>query len=345
MADSATVSATGGRPSAGRSLGAVFSHPKAGLLSVWGLLILYSALTQDRFLTEANITNILRSNASLFLLAVGATYALISGGVDLSVGSILALSGVALSQFIGTMPVGVAILLTLGLATLMGAANGVLIGPLGLSPFVVTLGALAAYRGFALIWVDGRTTTVTDDFLVDLGDGKWGSVPVPAVIMVIGLIVCAYLLRFTYFGRDVYAVGGNEQAATLAGIRVGPVRVGVYAISGLFAGVAAVLLVGRLASASPTVAQGWELTAIAAILLGGTTLVGGVGGVGGTAIGVLFLATIDNSLTLAGVSSFWQNVVTGGVLIAALGFDRLRLQFAVRRAASEMTEEEEGETQ
>lgn len=314
-----------------RLAGSSLSHPLAGLTAAWAALVIFSAMTQDRFLTEVNITNILRSNSSLFLLAMGSTFALVSGGVDLSVGSNLALTGIAMSQFAEAMPIGTAMILALLLATACGTANGVLIGAFGLSPFVVTLGSLAALRGFALIWTDGRTVTFTESFIVKLGDGSWGRVPVPAVIMIGSLIVCWYLLRFTYFGRDVYAVGGNEQAANLAGIHVDRVRIGVYAISGFFAGAAGVLLTGRLVSASPTVAQGWELTAIAAILLGGTTLAGGVGGVAGSAIGVLFLGTINNSLTLADVSSFWQFVVTGVVLIAALGFDRLRLQFALRR--------------
>lgn len=321
-------------PTLERLTEASLSHPLAGLVGALAVLVIFSAVTQDRFLTEVNVTNILRSNASLFLLAMGSTFALVSGGVDLSVGSNLALTGIAMSQFVEAMPIGPAMILALMLATACGATNGIMIGAFGLSPFVVTLGSLAALRGFALIWTDGRTVTFTDSIVVRLGDGSWGPVPVPAVIMIGGLIVCWYLLRFTYFGRDVYAVGGNEQAANLAGIHVGRVRIGVYAISGFFAGAAGVLLTGRLASASPTVAQGWELTAIAAILLGGTTLAGGVGGVAGTAIGVLFLATINNSLTLADVSSFWQFVVTGVVLIAALGFDRLRLQFALRRATA-----------
>lgn len=317
-----------------RLAGSSLSHPLAGLVSALVILVVFSALTQDRFLTEVNLTNVLRSNASLFLLAMGSTFALVSGGVDLSVGSNLALTGIAMSQFVEVLPIGPAVLLALLLATACGAANGVMVGAFGLSPFVVTLGTLAALRGFALIWTDGRTVTFTESFVVELGDGSWGPIPIPAIVMVGALLICWYLLRFTYFGRDVYAVGGNEQAANLAGIHVGRVRIGVYAVSGFFAGAAGVLLTGRLASASPTVAQGWELTAIAAILLGGTTLAGGVGGVTGSAIGVLFLGTINNSLTLAGVSSFWQFVVTGVVLIAALGFDRLRLQFALRRATA-----------
>lgn len=317
-----------------RLAGSSLSHPLAGLVCALAVLAILSSITQDRFLTEVNVTNILRSNASLFLLAMGSTFALVSGGVDLSVGSSLALTGMAMSQFVEAVPIGPAVLLALLLATACGAANGVMVGAFGLSPFVVTLGTLAAFRGFALIWTDGRTVTFTESFVVKLGDGSWGPVPIPAIIMVGALLICWYLLRFTYFGRDVYAVGGNEQAANLAGIHVGRVRVGVYAVSGFFAGAAGVLLTGRLASASPTVAQGWELTAIAAILLGGTTLAGGVGGVVGSAVGVLFLGTINNSLTLAGVSSFWQFVVTGVVLVAALGFDRLRLQFALRRATA-----------
>ena len=317
-----------------RLAGSSLSHPLAGLVVALAVLVIFSAITQDRFLTEVNLTNILRSNASLFLLAMGSTFALVSAGVDLSVGSSLALTGIAMSQFVEAMPIGPAMLLALLLATACGAANGVMIGTFGLSPFVVTLGTLAALRGFALIWTDGRTVTFTKSLVVRLGDGSWGRVPIPGVVMLAALVVCWYLLRFTYFGRDVYAVGGNEQAAKLAGIHVARVRIGVYAISGFFAGAAGVMLTGRLASASPTVAQGWELTAIAAILLGGTTLAGGVGGVAGSAIGVLFLGTINNTLTLAGVSSFWQFVVTGVVLIAALGFDRLRIQFALRHATT-----------
>ena len=207
-------------------------------------------------------------------------------------------------------------------ALIGGAVNGVLIGKVGLSFFVVTLGTLSLYRGIVNIWSDTETTYITSGFVDAIGFGKLAGVPYPVWIMVATYVVALVVLRWTYFGRDVYAVGGNITAARLSGINVARTLILVYAIAGLCAGIAGVIQAGRLGAASPLVGESTPLDAAAAVLLGGTSFLGGVGGVTGTAVGVLFIGTLQNGLSIAAVSSFWQQVVTGVILIVAIAIDR-----------------------
>ncbi len=202
--------------------------------------------------------------------------------------------------------------------------NGVLIGRFGLSFFVVTLGTLVLYRGIVNIWSDSETEYVVSPFIDAIGFGTWLGIATPIWIMLGTFVVAGVLLRWTYFGRDVYAVGGNIDAARLSGITVARTIVLVYGIAGLCAALGGVVQVGRLGAASPLVGEDIPLQAAAAVLLGGTSFLGGVGGVVGTAVGVLFIGTLQNGLSIAGVSSFWQQVVTGIILIAAVAIDRVQ---------------------
>jgi ribose transport system permease protein len=303
------------------------------LLLLVGIFV-YFSLSQPDFLSQANIENLLTSSSILFVVSIGMTFVVLTGGIDLSVGSLLALSGIVLSTLFNDwgLPAPFAVLLTCLVAALIGGAvNGVLIGKVGLSFFVVTLGTLSLYRGIVNIWSDTETTYITSGFVDALGFGKFLGIPYPVWIMVATYVVALVVLRWTYFGRDVYAVGGNITAARLSGINVARTLIAVYAIAGLCAGIAGAIQAGRLGAASPLVGDSTPLDAAAAVLLGGTSFLGGVGGVTGTAVGVLFIGTLQNGLSIAAVSSFWQQVVTGAILIVAIGIDRIQQQGGLRR--------------
>ena len=302
------------------------SRYAAVLVLAVALFVAFSA-TQNNFFTGANVENLLSSVSILWIVAMGMTFVVLTGGIDLSVGSLLALSGLILSKlFNGVgMPAWSAVLLTLALGALIGGAvNGVLIGRVGLSFFVVTLGTLSLYEGIVNIWSGTKTTYITSTLIDNIGFGKLLGIVVPIWIMIGSFAVAFVVLRWTYFGRDVYAVGGNIDAARLSGINVPRTLMAVYAIAGLGAALAGVVQAGRLGAASPLVGQNIPLDAAAGVLLGGTSFSGGVGGVAGTAVGVLFIGTLQNGLSIAGVSSFWQQVVTGVILIVAVSIDRLQ---------------------
>jgi ribose transport system permease protein len=285
------------------------------------------SVSQQNFFTSSNVENLLTSVSILWVVSIGMTFVVLTAGIDLSVGSLLALSGIVLSHLMNNagLPawLGVALTLLFGLAIGAGV-NGVLIGRVGLSFFVVTLGTLSLYEGIVNIWSDTKTTYLTSGLIDGIGFGKALGISTPIWIM-IGTFLLAYVvLRWTYFGRDVYAVGGNIDAARLSGINVGRTLMAVYGIAGLGAALAGVIQAGRLGAASPQVGQDIPLAAAAAVLLGGTSFTGGVGSVVGTAVGVLFIGTLQNGLSIAGVSSFWQQVVTGVILIVAVSIDRLQ---------------------
>ncbi len=320
----------GGKPPRGRlgATGVVVFRGMRRFLGVLIALVIMTAIfgfTQNRFFTVTNLVLILRSMSVLFLVSVGNTFVLLTAGFDLSVGSMLSLAGVTLAFMTGAhWDPWLAMALTMGFtAVLGGAVNGVLIGYAKLSFFVVTLATLSLFRGINFVWTQGFTRTVDSNAVATIGDGKIGGFSVPVLIMLGVLLVSLFVLHYTRFGRAVYAVGGNREAARLSGINVGAVIVAVYAISGLLAGLAGIIQTGRLAAAAPVAGTGIELSAAAAVLLGGTSFSGGSGGVGGTLVGVLFIGVLRNGLGLAGVSAFWQDIVTGIILIAAIAVDRI----------------------
>jgi len=215
--------------------------------------------------------------------------------------------------------------LTLVAGGALGAlVNGVLIGRVGLSFFVVTLGTLSLYQGIVNIWSKTQTTYITSPLIDWFGFGHVLGIPAPIMIMIMVYAIAFVVLRWTYFGRDVYAVGGNIEAARLSGINVSRTLICVYGITGLAAALGGIIQAGRLGAASPLVGSSIPLDAAAAVLLGGTSFVGGVGGVTGTAVGVLFIGTLQNGLAISGVSSFYQQVVTGAILIVAVTIDRMQ---------------------
>ncbi len=298
-----------------------------GVGGVLVALIVYLSITQDRFLTYDNFVNIMATNAVLLVVAVGLTFVLLNGGIDLSLGGLMAFTGVVMAELIGAgWPTALAALAVIVLAAVIGTVvNGVLIGKVGLSFLVVTLGTGSVLRGIAQVRTAGQSQSLFgNELLTTLGSDKVAGVPILVLVSLAVLVLGILVLRYTGFGRMVYATGGNRVAARYAGIEVTNISVAVFGIAGLLAGLAAVMDSARLSNASPTAATGIELTAAAAVLLGGTSFMGGRGTLLGTLLGVLFLGVLSNGITLAGISAFWQGIVSGAVLIAAVLLDRLR---------------------
>ncbi|NMR31744.1 ABC transporter permease subunit [Crystallibacter degradans] len=291
-----------------------------------GLLVLCLALfiaTPD-FLTAGNMLNIGIQASTIAVLAFGMTFVIVAAGIDLSVGSVAALSAMVSASMFTTAGLNGWVALLGGLLTgaAAGAASGMATAYGRLPSFIATLAMLSVARGLTLVISDGRPVRTADQ--VSFLGGNLGPIPMPIVVLVVAGLVASFLLNRTVIGRYMYAVGGNTEAARLSGIPVQKVLVIVFALSGLFAGLAGMLLSGRLDSAQPQAAVGYELDAIAAVVIGGASLAGGVGRISGTLVGALVLVVIRNGLNLLNVSSFWQQVVIGLVIALAVGIDVLR---------------------
>jgi ribose/xylose/arabinose/galactoside ABC-type transport system permease subunit len=262
------------------------------------------------------------------------TFVILSGGIDLSVGSMVALSGVVLGSALQAgVPVPAAILLGLATGAACGLVNGLLITRGGLPPFIATLGLMSIARGAALLFTDGRPISGFDAGFRTLSTGRPLAIPAPVLLMAIVYLVAHFVLTRTTFGRYVYAIGGNEEATRLSGVRVGYYKTLVYVLSGVTSAIAAVTLTARLNSAQPIAGLMYELDAIAATVIGGTSLLGGSGTLVGTLIGALIMGVLRNGLNLLGISSFLQQVVIGGVIIAAVLVDSmLNARAEARRA-------------
>lgn len=300
-----------------------------GILPVLVLIIIVFAFIAPNFMTEANMMNITRQASINIVLAAGMTFVILTGGIDLSVGSILGVTAVmalvsSLNPALAEFAVPIALIAGLG----MGIFNGLLVAYAGLPPFIVTLGTYTALRGAAYLVADG-TTVINSKISFDwIGNGYLGSVPWLVIIAFTVIAICWFILRRTTLGTHIYAVGGNLQAARLTGIKVSLVLIFVYAASGLLSGLGGVMSASRLYSANGNLGMGYELDAIAAVILGGTSFVGGIGTITGTLIGALIIATLNNGMTLMGVSYFWQLVIKGGVIIVAVLIDKYRTQKA-----------------
>jgi ribose transport system permease protein len=298
---------------------------------VIGLVVfcVYLSFTQEVFLTWSNWQNIFRTNSVVLILALGMTFVVITAGIDLSVASMTIAAGMIFGIAIdhGWSWIA-AVVVTLGFGVLLGLVNGILIGIARISFFVVTLGTLSIYASIALLTTSGETIALYDktSFNTSSSLANETLMGIPNALILCGVLyaVGAFVLRQTRFGRAVYAVGSNSEAARLAGVKVVAILVAVYTISGLMAGTGAVVQTGRLAAAAPQVDPTLMLTVVAAVLIGGTAYTGGEGGLLGTVIGVFFLGVVQNGLTLSSVSSFWQGTVSGLILIIAVGLGVLR---------------------
>lgn len=284
------------------------------------LFIILSILTSD-FLTVKNILNVLRQTSTNMIVAVGMTMVLLTGGIDLSVGSVAALTAVFSVSFMTkyNMAVVPAILLGLLIGLLCGFINGFIISKLNLPPFIVTLAMMCSARGLALVYTNGVSIPGVPKTAVVLGQGYIaGVIPIPVIFMIVVLVLFGFLLKKSVFSRHVYAIGGNEECARLSGISVSKVKIIVYSIAGLLSALAGIILTMRLASGQPMLGDGLEMDAIAACVLGGTSLSGGKGSLFGTIIGCLFLTVLANGLNLAGVSSYMQQFLKGIIIVAAV---------------------------
>jgi len=285
----------------------------------------------DHFLTPANITNIIVQSAVVGIAAVGGTFVIVTAGIDLSVGSNVALSGMTAALLVkGGMNPLLGILVAIMIATLIGMFNGASATVLKLAPFIVTLAVQGMARGLTLQISQGQSVYALPDAFNWLGGSAIFGIPVPVYAVVIVFIVGHLLLANTTFGHKVYAVGGNREAARLAGIRDQRILFAVYAVAGACAGIAAVILVGRLGSATPTAATGLELQVIAAVVVGGTSLFGGKGSMIGTAVGVLLIGVINNGLTLLNVSPFWIQFMQGALIFLAVLLDAVNTRRLTR---------------
>lgn len=300
-----------------------FLKENGALGALIAMVVLLAFMSGD-FLTTQNLLNVGVQAAVTAILAFGVTFAIVSGGIDLSVGSVAAFSGIMLG-WLGTqgVPIWLAFVLAIATGTACGLVNGLLISYGKLPPFIATLAMLSAARGLALVLSDGTPITLPES-VSWIGEtiGDW--LPVPVIVMIVMCVITALVLIKTYSGRAMYAIGGNEEAAHLSGIRVRRQKLVIYALVGAFAAVAGIVLASRLASAQPQAADGYELDAIAAVVIGGASLAGGVGKASGTLVGALILAVLRNGLNLLDVSAFWQQVVIGAVIALAVLLDTLR---------------------
>jgi len=274
------------------------------------------------FLTLSNVMNILEQSSINAIVAVGMTFVIITAGIDLSVGSILAFSGVVMASLLqGGVPIVLALLAGLAVGTVCGLLNGFLVSIGKLPPFIVTLGMMSVARGAALVYTDGRPISTFEPAFRYLATGKIFFLPMPLLIMLLVYLITHLILTRTKFGLYTYAIGGNEEATHLSGVNVRFHKTMVYALSGLTSAIAAVLLTARLNSAQPIAGMMYELDAIAATVIGGTSLMGGEGTLTGTFIGALIMGVLRNGLNLLGVSSFLQQIIIGLVIIIAVLFD------------------------
>lgn len=299
------------------------------------LMVIALALMTDKFFTVDNSLNVLRQICANLCLSIGMTIIILSGGIDLSVGSMLALSGAVAAGLLkngvvvpGTdifieVTVSGAILAGLLVGTALGWFNGFVITRFKLPPFVATLGMLSIARGLTMLWTGGFPITRLGDSFGFMGSGHLIGIPMPVWISVALIAVFVVLMKRTRFGRNVYAVGGNEKAATLSGLNVNRIKLLVYTLGGLLSGVAGLLVTARLDSATPNAGLSYELDSIAAVVIGGTSLNGGRGSIMGTVLGCLIIGVLNNGLVLLEVSPFWQQVIKGVVILVAVALDKV----------------------
>ncbi len=303
------------------------------------LLVAILSYLEPGFRSERNLFNVLRQVSVIGILAVGMTFVILTAGIDLSVGSMLAFCGMASAVVArgsrglleGNDPGGVqvlwAALAAMALGLVIGLFQGSLVGYLKIPAFVVTLGGLGAWRGATLLLSEGQPISGFSNDFTWWGQGFVGRVPVPVIVFLGFVIVAFIVLRYSQYGRWIYALGGNQEAARLSGLNTNLLTMSVYGISGFCAGVAGFLLTARLNSAEQVAGQGYELEAIAAVVIGGTSLFGGEGGVVGTLIGAMLIGVLNNGLVILNVSPYWQPIVVGGVVVLSVFID----QFAKRR--------------
>ncbi|SDO48320.1 ribose transport system permease protein [Paenibacillus sp. yr247] len=296
--------------------------------SVFVALVLFCtviSLMTPNFLTISNLLNVAQQISENFILALAALLVIITGGIDLSAGSVVGLAGIVTALYLlhgGN--IFIAILVGIATGAVCGAVNGLLVAKTRLSPFIATLGMMGIAKGLALVITSGNSIAISNTSYQFIGSGNVLGIPTPVSIIMVLFIIVHFILKKTWMGRYLYAIGGGEETSRLSGIRVDRVQWVVYTAAGALAGLTAILLTSKLFTALPTAAEGYELNAIAAAVIGGASLMGGVGGVWGTLYGALLIGIISNGLNLMDVSSFWKQVVIGAIIIIAVLIDRFR---------------------
>lgn len=297
------------------------NKPLIGLI-IFSIIV---SILNPRFLSINNLLNVLRQTSVNSVIAIGMTLVILTGGIDLSVGSILALTGAFCASLIsmGVTPV-IAIIIALLMGLVFGLFNGFLISVAKLQPFIVTLVTMTLLRGATLVFTDGKPIPVRNggDLFDNIGGGYLFNVPIPIYIMILLFIGGYYLLNHTKFGRYIYAIGGNEEATKLSGINTAKFKTMVYGVCGLLSALAGIVVTSRLGSAQPTAGSGYELDAIAAVVLGGTSLSGGYGRITGTALGAVIIGVLGNALNLLDVSSYYQMMIKAAVILVAVLIDK-----------------------
>ncbi|WP_300902709.1 ribose ABC transporter permease [uncultured Clostridium sp.] len=293
--------------------------------SLIGLALLCVIITfvSPAFMTLSNITNVFTQVSTNAIIAVGMTFVILTGGIDLSVGSTVAISGAFAASIIkSTNNVFLAIIVAGIVGIVIGLINGLLISKGKLQAFIATLATMTIFRGVTLVFTNGTPISKLSESFVNIGNGKLGFITIPVVITVIVFIIAVYVLTQTRFGRYLYALGGNEDSARLSGINTNKIKTLVYVISGFASSIAGVIIASRIGSASPNAGTGFELDAIAAVVIGGTSLAGGEGRITGTLIGALIIGVLNNGLNLMNVSPFYQSIVKGLVILIAVLLDK-----------------------
>lgn len=308
-----------------------FLNDYKSLIGLTVLMVLVSFLNAS-FMSTDNMLNILRQTSINAVIAMGMTFVILTSGIDLSVGSILAFAGAVCASLVAlNVPLPIALLATLVVGVGLGACSGTIIRVFNVQPFIATLVSMTMIRGATLVYTEGRpiSTFPSDpevpgdvaEQLYNFGAGYVFGVPNPVIVMLVVLAVCWFVLTHTKFSRNVYAIGGNEKVARLSGVNVNAIKISVYAISGFLAALSGIILTARLESAQPTAGTGYELDAIAAVVLGGTSLAGGRGLVFGTVIGALIIGVLNNALNILDVSSYYQMIAKGAVILLAVVVD------------------------
>ncbi|QJD88049.1 ABC transporter permease [Cohnella herbarum] len=297
---------------------------KYGLIAILLAAVIILSLVSDTFLTVTNLMNVLRQVSINGILAIGMTFIILTAGIDLSIGSLMAVAAVIATSIVAHDPGAVGLALIAGVAAsgILGGVSGTMSAKLNVAPFVATLAMMTIARGIALIYTNGRPIVVSSEPFKFLGQGYIGPLPVPVIIFVAVAAIMGVVLYKTKFGRYVYAIGGNENASKISGIRVGRIKIWVYVINGFLAGLAGILLSSRISSGQPNSGMGYELDAIAAVVIGGTSLFGGRGSLLGTIVGVLIIGIINNGLNLMDVSSYWQQIIKGLIIAGAVILDQ-----------------------
>ncbi|MCI7740437.1 MAG: ABC transporter permease [Lachnospiraceae bacterium] len=285
-------------------------------------IIVVMSFVSPVFMTSKNIINIIRQISINGIIAVGMTFVILTGGIDLSVGSVVAITSV----IVGSMLQGgsnwlVACIVALLISLVFGAFNGFMIAYVGFQPFIATLATVTMGSGIALAYSDGKPFTISNESFLKIGQGYLGAIPIPIVLLVIVVAIGLIILKTTTFGRYVFAIGGNKNAAKLSGVRTRRVELMVYIISALCASIVGLILSARISSGQPTAGEGYELDAIAATAIGGTSMTGGVGSLTGTIFGFVLLGLMTNSMNLLNINSFYQEIVKGILIIIAVFLD------------------------